>query len=80
MEPMKEKPNTWSLPFITGEIYSIWWGTGIDFSHLSISASPLYSSDDKGIIFKFNYTQNRELFRVGPMRGGVKLTALNYIS
>ena len=29
MEPKKEKPYSWSLPFITGKIYNIWWGTGI---------------------------------------------------
>lgn len=39
---MKEKPNTWSLPYVTGQTYNVWWGTGIDFSHLSISTTPLY--------------------------------------
>ena len=80
MEPKKQKPLTWSLPFITGEMYNIWWGTGIDFSHLSIFTTPLYTPEDKGIIFKFNYSQNREKFNVGPMRGGVKLTSYNYTS
>jgi hypothetical protein len=43
MEPKKEKALTWALPFITGQMYNIWWGTGIDFSHLSIFTTPLYT-------------------------------------
>jgi hypothetical protein len=80
MDPLKEKPISYSLPYITGSTYAIWWGTGIDFSHLSFVTTPLYNSLDAGIIFKFNYTVNRELFHVGPMRGGSLLTSLNYIS
>lgn len=58
-EPMLEKPNAWSLPFVTGQIYQVWWGTGLDFSHLSISSSPLFTASDAAVIFKFNYTLNR---------------------
>jgi hypothetical protein len=81
MEPEVETPYTWSLPYITGRTYQIWWGTGIDFTHLSIYTSPNFPSTDPGIIFKFNYTQNRELFNVGPMRGGAyQLSSLDYIN
>jgi hypothetical protein len=59
MEPKVEKPHTWSLPFITGQIYQIWWGTGMDFSHLAISSTTLFTPNDPGVIFKFNYTLNR---------------------
>lgn len=52
----KDRPNTWALPFITGRIYNIWWGTGLDFDHLAIATSPIFSSVDSGIIFKFNNT------------------------
>jgi len=55
----KDRPNTWSLPFITGRIYNIWWGTGLDFSHLAIATSPIFTTADVGIIFKFNNTENR---------------------
>jgi hypothetical protein len=34
-------------------------------------ASELFNSADQSIIFKFNYTENRELFEIGPMQGGV---------
>jgi hypothetical protein len=78
-EPMKEKPQAWSLPFVTGNIYQIWWGSGLDFSHLAISTSTFYSPSDAGVVFKFNYTLNRELYFVGPMRGGNKLQSIDYI-
>ena len=56
MDPRTYKPKTWVLPFLTGTTYNIWWGTGIDFSHMSIFASPLFTPTDKGIVFNFNYT------------------------
>lgn len=68
------------MPYVTGQIYQIWWGTGLDFSHLSISTSPLYSQNDDGVIFKFNYTLNRELYYIGPMRGGQPLKSINYLA
>lgn len=51
----------------------------MDFTHMSIDSAKLLSPEDQGIIFKFNYTLNRESFKIGPMRGGVKLTPLEYI-
>jgi hypothetical protein len=33
--------------------------------------SNLYQQNETGIVFKFNYTDNRELYEVGPQRGGV---------
>ena len=61
-QPKKEKAHAWSLPYLTGNTYNLWWGTGIDFSHMALFTTPLFSDTDDGIIFKFNYTQNRELF------------------
>ncbi len=58
-EPMLEQKFSFAAPFVTGRIYSIWWHTGIDFNHLSISTARLFTAEDKGIIFKFNYTENR---------------------
>lgn len=80
MEPKFEKKYTWALPFITGRIYNIWWGTGIDFTYLDTFTSPSYLESEKGIIFKFNYSDNRELYRVGPMVGGVGPSLLNKAS
>jgi len=56
MEPHVESAYTWSMPYITGRIYQIWWGSGIDFTHLSIYTAPNFTPTDKGIIFKFNYS------------------------
>ena len=58
----KEKGNAWSLPYLTGNIYNVWWGVGLDFSHLSLFTTPLYNEQEDGVIFKFNYTLNRELY------------------
>lgn len=79
-EPKKEKPQSWSLPYITGQTYQVWWGSGIDFSHMSAVSSRTYSPSDAGVIFKFNYTLNREIFEVGPMRGGKLLQSLDFIT
>lgn len=70
MEPSKEMKFTYSLPFLTGRIYNIWWGTGLNFNHMAMVTSNFYTSTDKAILFKFNYTQNRELFEIGPLRQG----------
>lgn len=79
MPPKKEMKYVWGLPFITGRTYQIWWGAGLDFSHLTMHTTPIFDAVDDGIIFKFNYTENREMFEIGSMSGGVKqLTALDY--
>lgn len=58
-EAKEEQKQVWGLPFITGKVYNIWWGTGIDFEHLSVFTSPRFDPADDGIVFKFNYTENR---------------------
>jgi hypothetical protein len=73
--------KVYGLPFLDGKIYNLCWGSGIDFTHLSISSAPNFASTDPAVIFKFNYTSSRELFEVGPMRGGVKqLGTLDFLS
>jgi len=62
--------ETYALPFITGNIYNIWWLTGLDFDHLSIFSSSTLTTNDLGIRFKFNYTLNREMYDIGPIRPG----------
>jgi hypothetical protein len=77
---MKEQPNAWSLPYVAGQIYQVWWGSGIDFSHIALSTTTLYTPTDAGVIFKFGYVANRELFNVGAMRGAVPLAAGSYMA
>ena len=38
-EPMIDKENAWSMPFVSGRIYNAWWLTGLDFTHLAIDIS-----------------------------------------
>ena len=63
-EPMIDKPNSFSMPYVAGRIYNVWWLTGLDFTHLAIEASQLFEDADDAIIFKFNYTETRELFEI----------------
>jgi len=53
---------SYSLPYLTGRIYDIWWGSHIDFNHLAMVTTQHYEPTDKAIIFKFKYIDNRELF------------------
>jgi hypothetical protein len=53
---MLEQPMSFAAPFVTNRTYSIWWHTGIDFNHLGISTARIFTTNDSGIVFKFNYT------------------------
>lgn len=35
MEP-KDKKFAWSMPYIAGSTYNLWWLTGLDFTHIAI--------------------------------------------
>lgn len=56
---MVDQPKTYAMPYIAGRVYNIWWLTGLDFNHLSMSSSSYLKDTDPGIVFKFNYTLNR---------------------
>jgi hypothetical protein len=56
MEPKKDKPEAYSMAYIAGRTYNIWWLTGLDFTHLAMDISKLYKDTDPAIVFKFNYT------------------------
>lgn len=62
MDAMKSAKRTYAMPYIAGKIYNIWWHSGLDFDHLSVSTSYYMKPTDPSIIFKFNYTLNRELY------------------
>ena len=61
---------SYSLPYLTGRIYDIWWGSHIDFNHLAMVTTHLYEQNEKAVIFKFKYIDNRELFEISPLRQG----------
>jgi hypothetical protein len=56
MEPMEAQKWSYSLPFVAGRTYNVWWLTGLDFTHLNVDVSKHFVDTDPGIIFKFNYT------------------------
>ena len=37
-----DKPNSWSLPYVAGTKYMVSWSTLEDFSHISLTTTPLY--------------------------------------
>jgi hypothetical protein len=59
---MLDRKQAYSLAFVAGRVYNIWWLTGLDYDHLNIDVSTFFEDTDPAIIFKFNYTQTRELF------------------
>ena len=61
---MIDKTNAWAMPFLAGRVYHAWWLTGLHFTHLAIDVKSFTDEDTPGIIFKFNYTEHRELFEV----------------
>ena len=61
-EPKIEKKFTYSLPYLTNRTYEIWWGSRIDFSNLAMITTHHFKQTDLGIIFKFKYIDNRELY------------------
>ena len=63
-------PNSWAMPFALGYYYNVHWRHGIDFSHMSIAPSRLFSQNENGVVLRFNYTDTRELFEIGKWYEG----------
>lgn len=57
-------PHSWAMPFATGNYYNVHWKWGIDFTHLAIAPSRLWSSSD-AVVLRFNYSDYRELYNIG---------------
>jgi hypothetical protein len=43
-------------------MYNAWWNFGMDWTSIAIAPSAYFDQADKGMIVRFNYTENRELF------------------
>lgn len=56
--------NSWAMPFATNNYYNVHWKWGIDFMHMAIAPSRLWETTD-GVVLRFNYSDNRELFQIG---------------
>lgn len=57
-------PHSWAMPFSTNQYYNIHWKWGVDFTHLAIAPSRLWSIND-AIVLRFNYSDARELYNIG---------------
>jgi hypothetical protein len=56
---MDSEKRSYSMPYIAGRIYNIWWLTGLDFDRLSMTSSYYMQPSDPAVRFRFNYTLNR---------------------
>lgn len=56
-------PSSWAMPFASGHYYNVHWKLGIDFTHLTISPSNYWDTND-GVVLRFNYSDHRELFQI----------------
>lgn len=54
-----DKGKSYSLPYVTGSMYNIWWLTGLDFTHMSIFGSKYMTDAEPAVIFRVNYTEHR---------------------
>jgi hypothetical protein len=63
--------NSFASIFATGYTYNVHFKFGAsDPLNMGIFASPYLTTDDKAIIFRFNYSANRETFDIYRNIGG----------
>lgn len=55
LEP-SDRGKSWSVPYVTGSMYNIWWLTGLDFTHMELVGSKYMTDGEPGIIMRINYT------------------------
>jgi hypothetical protein len=60
----KDIPKSWAMPFATGQYYNVHWKWGLDYTHVAIFPSRLWTDQD-GVVLRFNYTDQRELYMIG---------------
>jgi hypothetical protein len=70
-ELIKNKPADllygWGPVFAEDYTYNVHFRFGIDWDHLMLVPSSYSDATDKGIVLRFNYTENRELFEIKKM-------------
>lgn len=66
----KDISHSFATPLLTGHTYEITFQNGINFQHLSIKGSPLFTYTDMGYVLKFPYTALRESFQIQRLVGG----------
>jgi hypothetical protein len=65
----------YSMIFADDYLYNVHWNSRLDWSHLAVIPSMKAEDSDKTIIFRYNYTEYREIFDVFERKLG-KLTDL----
>ena len=65
--------------YIAGTIYNIWWHSGLDFKSLTMDVG-FYDTNSPAVIFKFNYTLNRELYDIMDTSGRIAPGALKNVT
>lgn len=56
--------KSWAMPFASGYHYNVHWKWGIDFTHMALAPSRLWTEND-GVVLRFNYSDARELYQIG---------------
>lgn len=59
---MNDLIPSWTVPVVTGNMYHVMWGNGIDFNNMGVIPRYRWKSTDKGVMFRMNNTRTRELF------------------
>ena len=75
-----DTPYSWDMPFVTGYIYNIHWQDGsLDWTHMNFYPTPVWKAADKGVLFRFNYSDIREDYFVQVHKwGGTILNTTRY--
>lgn len=68
-EVNSEIKNSWSSAFVLGSTYKI--QHDFNLQHVDVQTSPLMTTTDNGIIFKFIYTSSYELYEVYKKKNGL---------
>lgn len=56
-------PGSWAMPFYSGQYFNVHWKWGLDFEHLSLAPSRLWTEKD-AVVLRFNYSAYRELYEI----------------
>lgn len=69
-KPYKDFKDGYAAILPTGHVFNLHWNDGIDFDRMAIYGSYIAEASDDTTIFRFNYTEHRELFELYDRMGG----------
>lgn len=59
---MNDIMPSWTVAVVTGHIYHVMFGSGIDFDNMGIVPRYNWKPTDKGVLFRMNNSRTRELY------------------